>query len=303
MDILKDKPSYYLGIDGGGTKTAFLLTDPEGKTVSSVILGPSNPFDIGKDEALRVLGEGIRSAVGEYNPRDIAAYAGIAGGSSGENRKIIGDFLSSFGFYAAGNGSDGDNAVSAALGADDGICVIAGTGSVAFYQENGSIGFLGGLGYLFDREGSGYDIGALGIRAAIMGEQGIEPGTSLTEMFLNRFGTRTVRENLNAFYAGGKKYIASFAPDVIGAAEAGDTVAQCIIRDNMQYIARLIYACADKMNKNGKIRVRLCGGIFTGNDMLPYLLPYLKSGRFDTSVCTEENVMGAVKLARRLENG
>lgn len=50
---------YLLGVDGGGTKTEFLLTDLHRNMVSRVVLGSSNPVDIGMDNCKKVLEEGI----------------------------------------------------------------------------------------------------------------------------------------------------------------------------------------------------------------------------------------------------
>ena len=47
-----EEPSYYLGIDGGGTKTEFLLVSENGDEISRITLGASNPVDIGMSKAL-----------------------------------------------------------------------------------------------------------------------------------------------------------------------------------------------------------------------------------------------------------
>ena len=39
----REKASYFLGIDGGGTKTKFMLTDDGGNILKAVSLGPCNP--------------------------------------------------------------------------------------------------------------------------------------------------------------------------------------------------------------------------------------------------------------------
>ena len=43
------QPTYYLGVDGGATKTSFALADSEGSIINEIVLGPSNPFDLGFD--------------------------------------------------------------------------------------------------------------------------------------------------------------------------------------------------------------------------------------------------------------
>ena len=57
-----DKKSikYLLGIDGGGTKTEFLLSDLNGNEIKRLFLGGSNPVNIGIENTLAVLEKGIK---------------------------------------------------------------------------------------------------------------------------------------------------------------------------------------------------------------------------------------------------
>ena len=50
----KDLP-YFLGIDGGGTKTLFRLVDEKGAVIRTVLKDASNPNDIGMENAFAVL--------------------------------------------------------------------------------------------------------------------------------------------------------------------------------------------------------------------------------------------------------
>ena len=49
----------YLSVDGGGTKTAFLLTDGVGNCIAKMILGPTNYIVNGLDTVIHVLRDGI----------------------------------------------------------------------------------------------------------------------------------------------------------------------------------------------------------------------------------------------------
>ena len=53
------QPAYYLGVDGGATKTAFALADEDGNIISELVLGPSNPFDLGFEAASEIIAKGI----------------------------------------------------------------------------------------------------------------------------------------------------------------------------------------------------------------------------------------------------
>jgi transcriptional regulator with XRE-family HTH domain len=63
-DLLRQNNApLYLGIDGGGTKTAFLLCDKDGKAIGEATLGPCNPVDVGLTNALKTLERGIETVI------------------------------------------------------------------------------------------------------------------------------------------------------------------------------------------------------------------------------------------------
>ena len=240
---------YYLGIDGGGTKTKFMLAREDGEIVSEITLGASNPIDLGTEECFRVLKSGIEAVRGEIPYEKIGVFAGIAGGVSGENKQKIAEFLRGVPFADCDNGSDSENVLAAGLKNGEGVAVIMGTGSCAYVQkfENGgarNVIRLGGAGYLFDYGGSGYDIGAQGIAAALKSEDRTGAPTIIRDKILQRTGKKTALESLGEWYEKGKREIASYAPIVLDCFEAGDEIAAEIVRRNMRSVALLLRAAA-----------------------------------------------------------
>lgn len=73
-------PKYYLGIDGGGTKTEFALADASGNVLRKIKLGSSNPVDIGFDKSAAVMDEGIRRLTGEYLKNSFPFLRGLRAG-------------------------------------------------------------------------------------------------------------------------------------------------------------------------------------------------------------------------------
>ena len=71
---------FLLGIDGGGTKTEFLLTDSVGNEIKRLFLGGSNPVNKGIENTFGVLNEGITKICDGLDFGEISAFAGIAGG-------------------------------------------------------------------------------------------------------------------------------------------------------------------------------------------------------------------------------
>lgn len=300
---------YFLGIDGGGSKTDFVLADENGNLVNRITLGACNPVDIGEEEALLVLKDGISQVCGSISFSDISVFAGIAGSSTGDYAHKINRFLRSFNFSRVHNGSDAMNAVALGLGNRDGIIVILGTGAVAFTKESDKITKTGGYGFLFGDKGSGYSLGRDALLAAMEAEDGCGEATVLREYVLKKENTKTVSERLSLFYAGGKRLLASYAPLIFDAWEVGDTVATRILEDNMQAVARMIINASNKMSYQKDIPVVFFGSITKQEHIiLPIIRKFLKKEsstefRYRLTVCTEPVYKGALLMAGMKEKG
>ena len=293
-----DEPAYYLGIDGGGTKTEFLLCDREGRRVATVLLGASNPIDIGIDACRRVLDEGIAEVTRGIPLRKISVFAGIAGGISGENRERIRAHLAGYGFGLCENGSDAQNAVAMALGEGDGITMIAGTGSIVFAKRGTTLTRFGGFGYLLEEGGSGFAIGRDAIAAALLAEEAGKTPSPLGKAVLEKTGEATVLSAIGKLYEGGKREFSTYAPPVFDAAAAGDAEALAILDKNAAALAALIER-ADRVFGDTPRDVVMVGGLAHRADCyLPMIAAHLPSdGRYRLRADTRKTVLGALRLA------
>ena len=290
---------FYLGIDGGGTKTEFALVDSDGNIINSVCLGPSNPSDIGIDSALNVLRAGIIEVCENIPKSKISVFAGLAGGSTAGTFDQISDFFSKFGFARAKNGSDAMNAVAASLGNADGICVVMGTGSVTFAQVNGKTYRAGGYGYLLGDAGSGFSLGREAIHAALCFEDGSGEETVLYDAVRKKCKTESVLDSLGKFYSGGKREIAQYAPLVLNAYASGDKVAKRILLENLEKVAQTVRGASKHLpNTNKTARVVLCGGLCTKDEIIYRVLcEIMAEENYAISICESPLVLGALRLA------
>ena len=150
---------YYLGIDGGGTKTAFIVVDDNNEIVYQNVLGPSSLDTVSLIDIEKLL-------LTESNniPYTISAiFAGIGGISCDNDKQLICNILSKFDCLLPNGKVEADNdvinALYGALCAKDGIVIIAGTGSVAFGKWNSKYARSGGYCYQEGDAGSAYYIG------------------------------------------------------------------------------------------------------------------------------------------------
>lgn len=258
-----------LSVDGGATKTDMVLFYADGHVIGRIIGGPSNSSEIGFERSVRTikdLSERLLAPHGGVDASLCSVYAGVAGGGIGENKAKYRRFLKSAFPNASfvSNGSDAINALNSGVRKGGGIVLVAGTGSVVYARENGVIHQVGGWGHLLGDEGSGYDIGRMGLRRALQALDGRAEATSMTEAFARKFGQR-VDKAIPSIYEGGKRLISSFAPIVFDEAAAGDAAAMEILGESAGQLARLVLSGCRFLKKRPFPTV-FSGGLFNGDD-------------------------------------
>ena len=289
-----EAPSLFLGIDGGGTKTALVLMERGGRILGRLSVGSTNPVDVGIETTLAVLSEAVSEVCGKLARDRISVFAGIAGLTVGDFTERVTEHLGGLGFGRYAAGSDARNAVSAGLGSEDGVAVILGTGTVAFVQRDGVLRRVGGYGYLLEEGGSGYALGRDALTAALRAEDGIGQPTVLLDLLRGVKGGGSLFSLISSFYASGKRGIAELAPLVFEACDRGDAVAESILEKNAEASASLIRDALSLLGGEG--RVVLTGGLTARCDLiLPRLDRLLGEGR--CVPCRRAPVLGALLLA------
>lgn len=298
-DLFKTKEIYYLGIDGGGTKTELSLADMAGNLVRTLKVEACNPIDIGFEASKNVLKDAIYKICQDIPFSSVCLFAGIAGGSSAGMQERFYDFFKEFNFLTFSNDSDNKNIVAAGLGRRDGVTVILGTGICAYAQKDNKHTKVGGWGYLIDNGGSGYNLGRDALNAYFCALDGTGGETLLTDE-IDAIYPGGTQEIMAYIYQGGKKAVASFAPAVFSALEKEDEIAKTILEQNMKAAALIIETAALRISGE-KIPVIVAGGLTKQPCVLECLKKHLKdSERFDISILTSAPVEGAVILAREL---
>ena len=154
---------YLLGADGGGSKTAVVLTDLDLRVKHCKSFPRSNPGDIGYDATERLLlsaFDEVRREAGVPSEAVAAVFAGVAGLSAGDCApRFRAALRRAYPRAAVDCSHDGINVLYAAFpDGEDGVSVICGTGSSCFVRRGDSLYRIGGCGQ-FDLKGNGYEIG------------------------------------------------------------------------------------------------------------------------------------------------
>jgi N-acetylglucosamine kinase-like BadF-type ATPase len=232
----------YLGIDGGGTKTSFLLIDEYYNEVCKIQSGPSNYLSVGATAAR----EAITRGLSELSERPDIVCAGFAGAARPESvafyREILQSLLPDAQIIIE---SDAFIASIGAIGVDPGILLIAGTGSIVIGRDKNRAMFrVGGWGPYFGDEGSGFWIGREAIRSALHSLDAQQAG-EFNERVAGRLGVKSVSEIIAAWSSGkvGVPDIAGLFPDVV--AVYPEEPARTILTEAARHLRSLVdTACA-----------------------------------------------------------
>ncbi len=255
---------YLLGVDGGGSKTALVLTDLEQTPIAVKTYGRSNPGDIGYPAMEELLLTGLAEICREnsVDPTQVASvFAGVAGLTS---FKMTDTFRAAvekqFPCAVCDCSHDGMNVLYGAFpNGEDGAIVICGTGSSCFAKAGDTVYRIGGYGQ-FDLTGNGYEIGKAAFAHVFRTLDGRDKRGALADLLDSRFDGSCHKHifEINAYT---KTQFASFAPLVFQAAREGDPAATAILEQNFAYIAELISTAAT-CYPGKPYSVALAGGIF-----------------------------------------
>jgi glucosamine kinase len=306
---------YFLGIDGGGTRTTAWLADQRGKVLARVEAGPSNPVKVGFETAQREFLRATRAALrkaelgsgARSRPFLAAVCAGIAGvDRPSVRRPLLAWMRKSIPARHYLLTSDAAVALRAALGGSPGIIVIAGTGSIAFARdERGRLLRVGGWGIPFDDLGSGFDLGRKAVMAALQAFDGRGRETRLSRMLCRALRISDITQVIPKSLT--QQQIAALFPLVMTAAGQGDRVAQRLSDEAARDLAHLAVALLRRADWLGRpIPVVCTGGVFRSSPFIcQSFARHLRrqAPRVRVSLLRRQPVEGALALAREIAGG
>lgn len=251
---------FYIGIDGGGTKTEFVLTDGKGVIYRRILAEGCNPNDIGIERSCAVIKSGIEKTLEDFSValNELYVYAGVSGAGVSENAKRATEILRLH-FPNVIVKSDLTNALESTLKGDKGIALICGTGISCFIYDGDTYKTLGGYGYLFEEGGSGYAFGRDAIIAVLKAEDGYGAQTLLTDCLYKQYAF-PLRASLPQLLAGKKSQVARLCPIVFEGYRQGDKVCQQIVEKNIRHVTELVKG-AKKVYGQKTCKIGFIGGV------------------------------------------
>ena len=290
-----ESPKRILGIEGGGTKTDWVLLAGEAdehKILSQGTLPASN-LRLITDEALARL-----FAVLPAEATHVGVF--LAGCGTGEDRaRLRGLAEKAWPRAVLAIGSDRDSGLATAFGADDGIAVIAGTGAAVHGRRGERVEKAGGWGQLLGDRGGGYDLAMQGLRLVLTHYDLNQRITPLAEEILRALALNRLQDLVGWAMQADKMSVARLAPAIFHAAKHGEPEMLATVQAGASVLADFTRAVAQRLDF-ASAPVKLIGGLFTHHGEYAALFKYRLSILLPdavVSVCGESGALGAAWLA------
>ena len=262
----------YLGVDGGGTRTALALLNREGKVLAQHEASAAYYIAAGLDNVRSMLAIAVQTVLAKAGVAASAiefAFFGLP--SYGEDSALTGtlDALPAAclpaGHYRCGN--DMICGWAGSLGGGDGISVVAGTGSISYGERGGVAARCGGWGELFSDEGSAYWIACRGLNLYSRMSDGRAPHGPLHKLFNARLELDHDLDLCARVYGesgADRTRIAQLSKVVYEAATDGDHQAAAIFTQAAEELADLVDATRMRLGfvADEVVPVSYSGGVF-----------------------------------------
>ena len=300
---------YYLSVDGGGSKTAFLITDEAGYTVAEGMADGCSYPQIGIDNAARVISEKLELLLdGSGLRREDIKGAALGLPCFGEDGKadleLVRTVVMEIGIPGSRIYNDVELGWAGSLGLESGVHIVAGTGAIAYGRDGrGGSARSNGWHEDFSDEGSGYWLGMQALSLFAKQADGRAEKSFLYQYMketLGLAGTDGLVSLYSRNYMGDRKKIAALQRVLLKAAEDGDAGAVMLYGMAAGELAASVRAVASRLDfrEGSPVPVSYSGGVFrAGAYILEPLRCMLDSRQFNLREPLLAPVQGGILLA------
>jgi N-acetylmuramic acid 6-phosphate etherase len=288
-----------LGVEGGGTKTAWVLVDREADSLRVIDQGKLPPSNF------RLVSPGRLRAIFEQMPAE-ADRVGIflAGCATEEDRGLLTKLSAEVWPHAKIiAGSDRDSGLAAALGRGDGIAVNAGTGASVTGRRGDRIEKAGGWGHILGDAGGGYFLSLQALRF-ILREYDLHRGEAqFTATILRALGLNSRDDLVRWAQTADKMDVAGLAPVVLECAMNGDESVMRIVDEAAGVLSEYTAAVATRLGLLAP-KVILLGSLFQRDGVYVHAFRRkMKKNLSDARIAMSEQSpeLGAAWLASQMD--
>lgn len=236
----RNRTVYYLGIDGGGTKTHAVIMDDAQNIVYEGFSGSSSIDTVTFQESIQQV---IRAVEPAAIPEIAFVFAGIGGIAKESDSAYYRTLLSRIpGFPDVGSievHNDVYGALASGKGTLEGMALILGTGSVCFGIHKGKHWRCGGYHYREGDAGSAFDIGFQALKHFARVVDGRKPHDLLAQEISEALGIEAFADLVQFFDRATRTEMAKIAQVVTRIADQ-DPVARDILLHASEEVALMV---------------------------------------------------------------
>ncbi|HWR21943.1 MAG TPA: BadF/BadG/BcrA/BcrD ATPase family protein [Feifaniaceae bacterium] len=295
---------YYLGVDGGGTKTLCAICDERGRLKATALSGCGN-HQINEDLARTNIRAAVNGALANagLDRKDIEyAVFGLAGADREADLSILRPMLETLQFRSWEVVCDTVIALWAGTRRQYGVVLICGTGTNCYgVNKNGDGYQCGGFGYAFGDFG-GSELSVEAFRSVIRAWDGRGEQTLLTGAMLQTLGYPTVEAMRDDFLNNGRDVPPHLVPLLFETAPK-DAVARGILRAQGEELGLAAAAVIRRLDmQREQFDLVMAGSILSRGDSR-FILPYIREAAEQAApkcclrVLTAQPVAGALLMA------
>lgn len=299
---------YYLGIDGGGTKTTCAVGD-ETRLLARATSGPSNIVRVGEAQARESLQQAARQAcmAAGITPQQVArTCVGGSGAARPELAAVVREIVSGIVSTPVDVVGDMQIALEGAFDAGPGVIVIAGTGSIAYGRDSaGKTLRAGGWGFAIGDEGSAHWIGRAAVSTVLRASERDAAEGAPSLLARDLFKAWGVTSLSDLARAANSIPPPDFAALFSAVAASGDELAKQVLRSAGRELAEVALVVIRRLfARDGPavVPVAMTGGVFRHAAIVREVF-YNELRRLDPRVQVNPQVVdpveGALRMARR----
>jgi N-acetylglucosamine kinase-like BadF-type ATPase len=260
--------NFYLGIDGGGTKTQATLIDETGRLVAESVGKASNPLRSSFAHAFTAIDDATARALataGIEATEVRGVSAGLAGAGQARVAKRVAAFLTTrFREAEIEALTDLEIALETISAEGAAVVVAAGTGSAAFGRDGaGRAARAGGWGPWFSDEGSAFDIGRGTLAALAQAHDAGTPPGAFEKAVAASLGADDWDDVVDHVLRRPLVRLPGVFPVVAEAADGGNEAARTVLDRAAENLARLAGVVTRRLELDEKeFALGRTGGVF-----------------------------------------
>jgi N-acetylglucosamine kinase-like BadF-type ATPase len=298
---------YFLGIDGGGTKTTCAVGD-EGTLLATATAGASNIVRVGEATAQESLHAAIRQACAAagMTPQQVRSSCfGGAGAARPELARVVREIIAQLVPTPIVVVGDMEIALEAVFAVGPGVVVNAGTGSFAYGRDRqGRTLRAGGWGFAIGDEGSAHWIGR-SVVAALLRANDRDAKTAESRLAQSLLESWQVKSVLDLARCANSIPPPNFAALFPAAISSEDRIAQDTLKAAGKELAELAATVIGRLfpgDEQVPVPVGITGGVFRHSEVVRETF-YNELRRLDprtqVNLQVVDPVEGALRMARR----